>query len=187
MSGLDPIGGETRYEGRIVSVREETFRYPDGATAEREVVVHPGAVAVVAHDDDHVHLVRQPREAVGEPALLELPAGKLDRRSPSVTGSWSGEGESPLETGKRELVEEIGIEASEWRQLKRIYTSPGFAREEVWIYVATGLREVDHDPDPEERIAVVRWPLADLDRAIAECRDSKTLVGLLLFQRERAG
>ena len=176
MSGLERVGGETRYEGQIVTVREETFRYPDGDTAEREVVLHPGAVAVVAHDDLHVYLVRQPREAVEEPALLELPAGKLDE-----------EGESPLDAMKRELVEEVGMEASEWRELKRMYTSPGFAREEVWIYVATGLREVAHEPDPSERIEVVPWPLAELDRAIAECKDSKTLVGLLLFERERGG
>jgi 8-oxo-dGTP pyrophosphatase MutT (NUDIX family) len=174
MSGLERVGGETRFEGRIVTVREETFRYPDGDTAEREVVVHPGAVAVVAHDDEHVYLVRQPREPVEEPALLELPAGKLDE-----------EGESPLEAMKRELVEEIGMEADEWRELKRMYTSPGFAKEEVRIYVATGLREVEHDPDPGERIEIVRWPIAELDRAIAECKDSKTLVGLLLFEWER--
>ena len=176
MSGLERVGGETRYEGQIVTVREETFRYPDGDTAEREVVLHPGAVAVVAHDDLHVYLVRQPREAVEEPALLELPAGKLDE-----------EGESPLDAMKRELVEEVGMEANEWRELKRMYTSPGFAREEVWIYVATGLREVAHEPDPSERIEVVPWPLAELDRAIAETKDSKTLVGLLLFERERGG
>lgn len=174
MSGLERIGGETRFEGRIVTVREETFRYADGQTAEREVVLHPGAVAVVAHDDEHVYLVRQPREAVEEPALLELPAGKLD-----------GEDASPLDAMKRELVEEIGMEADEWRELKRIYTSPGFAREEVWIYVATGLRRVEHEPDPGERIEIVPLPIGELDRAIAESKDAKTLVGLLLFARER--
>jgi 8-oxo-dGTP pyrophosphatase MutT (NUDIX family) len=174
MTDLERVGGETRYEGRIVTVREETFRYPDGATAEREIVVHPGAVAVVAHDDEHVYLVRQPREPVEEPALLELPAGKLN-----------ADGESPLDAMKRELVEEVGMEAEEWRELKRIYTSPGFAREEVWIYVATGLREVDHEPDPGERIEIVPWAIGELDRAIAECKDSKTLIGLLLFERER--
>lgn len=174
MSGLERVGGKTRFEGRIVTVREETFRYPDGDTAEREVVDHPGAVAVVAHDDRHLYLVRQPREAVEEPALLELPAGKLDE-----------EGESPLEAMKRELVEEIGMAASEWRELKRIYTSPGFAREEVRIYAATGLRAVEHEPDPGERIEIVRWPLDDLEGAIRECEDAKTLVGLLLFERER--
>jgi 8-oxo-dGTP pyrophosphatase MutT (NUDIX family) len=129
---------------------------------------------VVAHDDEHVYLVRQPREPVEEPALLELPAGKLN-----------AEGESPLDAMKRELVEEVGMEAEEWRELKRIYTSPGFAREEVWIYVATGLREVDHEPDPGERIEIVPWAIGELDRAIAECKDSKTLIGLLLFERER--
>jgi 8-oxo-dGTP pyrophosphatase MutT (NUDIX family) len=171
---MERIGGETRYSGRIVDVRMEEFRYEDGSTADREVVVHPGAVAVVAHDDLHVWLVRQPREAVGDPGLLELPAGKLDV-----------DGESPLEAMKRELVEEIGKDADEWRELKRFYTSPGFAREEVHVFVATGLRDVPYDPDPDERIEVVPWPLADLDGAIAECADSKTLIGLLLFQRER--
>jgi ADP-ribose pyrophosphatase len=170
VADLERIASETRYEGKIVDVRVDTFRYPEGETAKREIVVHPGAVAVVAHDENHVWLVRQPREAVGEPALLELPAGKLDV-----------EGEPPLEAMKRELVEEIGREADEWRELKRMYTSPGFAREEVWIYLATGLRKVDHDPDPDERIEVVPWPLEQLDAAIEECRDSKTLVGLLLF------
>ncbi|HEX6116930.1 MAG TPA: NUDIX hydrolase [Solirubrobacterales bacterium] len=172
---LERIGSETAYEGRIIDVHTDTFRYPDGETAEREIVVHPGAVAVVAHDDEHVWLVRQPREPVGVPDLLELPAGKLDV-----------DGESPLEAMKRELAEEIGKEADEWRELKRFYTSPGFAQEEVWVFVATGLRDVDHDPDPDERIEIVRWPLAELDDAIAECADSKTLIGLLLFRAERA-
>lgn len=167
------IHTETRYSGRIVDVRSEEYRYDDGSTAEREVVVHPGAVAVVAHDDLHLWLVRQPREAVEEPGLLELPAGKLDV-----------EGETPLEAMKRELVEEIGKEADEWRELKRFYTSPGFAREEVWVFVATGLRDVPYEPDPGERIEILPWPLADLDGAIAECTDAKTLIGLLLFRRE---
>ncbi|MGI8461378.1 MAG: NUDIX domain-containing protein [Solirubrobacterales bacterium] len=174
MTEFERIRSEARYEGRIVDVRVDSFRYADGSTAEREIVVHPGAVAVVAHDNEHIFLVRQPREAVGEPALLELPAGKLD-----VVG------ETPLEAMKRELIEEIGMEASDWRELKRIYTSPGFAQEEVWIFVATGMREVDHDPDPDERIEIVRWPITELNSAIVECTDSKTLIGLLLFARER--
>jgi ADP-ribose pyrophosphatase len=175
MGELERVEAKTVYEGKIVDVRVDTFRYADGETADREIVVHPGAVSVVAHDDEHVWLVRQPREAVEVPDLLELPAGKLDV-----------DGESPLEAMKRELVEEIGKEADEWRELKRFYTSPGFAQEEVWIFVATGLRDVEHDPDPEERIEIVPWPLDDLDAAIAECTDSKTLIGLLLFRAERA-
>ena len=167
---MERLGGETRYSGRIVDVLAEEYRYADGSTAEREVVVHPGAVAAVVHDDLHIWLVRQPREAVGEPALLELPAGKLDV-----------EGEAPLEAMKRELVEEIGKEAAEWTELKRFYTSPGFAREEVTVFLATDLRDTEHEPEPEERIEIVPWPLADLEGAIAECTDAKSLIGLLLL------
>jgi ADP-ribose pyrophosphatase len=164
------IASRTVYEGPIADVRVDEFRYADGETAERQVVAHPGAVAIVAHDDEHVYLVRQPREAVGEERLLELPAGKLDV-----------EGETPLECAKRELVEEIGRSAASWSEIKRFYTSPGFAEEEVTIFLATGLEGVEHEPDPGERIEIVPWPLGELDRAIAECRDSKTLIGLLLF------
>jgi len=171
---VERISSRTVHEGPVVSVRVERFRYADGETAEREIVAHPGAVAIVAHDDETIWLVRQPREAVGEPALLELPAGKLDV-----------EGESRLECARRELIEEIGIAAREWRELKRFYTSPGFASEEVTIFVATGLEPVpDHRPDPEERIEIVELAIDDLDQAIAECADSKSLIGLLLFRLE---
>jgi 8-oxo-dGTP pyrophosphatase MutT (NUDIX family) len=168
------VGSKVVYEGPVASVRIDTFRHDDGEEVERQVVAHPGAVAVVAHDDEFVVLVRQPREAVGERALLELPAGKLDV-----------EGESPLECAGRELAEEVSMRAAEWSELKRFYTSPGFAEEEVTVFEATGLEDAGVDPDPEERIEVVRWPLADLDTAIAACHDSKSLIGLLLLQRMR--
>ncbi|HSI79112.1 MAG TPA: NUDIX hydrolase [Solirubrobacterales bacterium] len=170
---MERIDSRTVYEGPIASVRIDEFRYPDGSTSSRQVVSHPGAVAVVAHDSEILHLVRQPREAVGEGSLLELPAGKLDVP-----------GEAPIDCAKRELVEEIGHEAADWRELKRLYTSPGFAEEEVILYVATGLRRVEHEPHAEERIEIVEWPLAEIDGAIAECRDAKSLVGLLLFRAE---
>jgi len=170
---VERIGSRTVYEGQIASVRIDEFRHADGSKATRQVVAHPGAVAVVAHDGETLYLVRQPREAVGEESLLELPAGKLDVP-----------GEKPLDCARRELAEEIGHEASEWRELKRLYTSPGFAEEEVIVYVATGLRRIGHEPDAEERIEVVEWPLAELDSAIAECRDAKSLVGMLLFRDE---
>jgi 8-oxo-dGTP pyrophosphatase MutT (NUDIX family) len=159
----------------MISVRIDEIRYEDGSTSEREVVAHPGAVAIVAHDDRHLYMVRQPREAVGEASLLELPAGKLDQ-----------EGESPLECAKRELVEEVGIEAAEWRELKRFYTSPGFTDEQVHVFIATGLTEVEAQPSEGERIEKVPVPLDGLDAAIEACVDAKSLVGLLLY-RERCG
>ena len=171
---MERIGSKTVHEGYIGTVRVDEFRYPDGSTAEREVVGHPGAVAMVAHDERSIYLVRQPREAVGEERLLELPAGKLDV-----------EGEGTLETAKRELSEEIGKAAAEWRELKRIYTSPGFADERVWIYLATDLSDTDGEPDPGERIEVVAWPLDELDAAIEECEDAKSLVGLMVFRSMR--
>ena len=131
---------------------------------------------MVAHDERFLYLVRQPREAVGEDALLELPAGKLDMP-----------GESPIECAKRELAEEVGKAASQWRELKRFYTSPGFAEEEVTVYLATELEDTDAESDEEERLEVVAWPLEDLDRAIEECRDAKSLIGLLLFKELRRG
>ena len=162
------VGGEVVWEGRIGKVRVDRFRYDDGEEAEREIVEHPGAVGVVAHDGETLYLVRQPREAVDEAALLELPAGKLDE-----------EGESPLDTAQRELAEEVGKGAHSWQHLTSFYTSPGFADEECHLFMATNLYDEPAETDENERIEVVEVPLARLDRVIRDCRDSKTLVGLL--------
>jgi 8-oxo-dGTP pyrophosphatase MutT (NUDIX family) len=168
------IGTRITHQGKLISVRIDEIRYRDGSTAEREVVAHPGAVAVVADDGEQLYMVRQPREAVGEESLLELPAGKLDR-----------EDESPLDCAKRELMEEVGIEAAEWRQIKRIYTSPGFTDEQVYVFLATGLTKVEAQPSEGERIEVVTMPVDELDAAIAACVDAKSLVGLMLFRELR--
>jgi 8-oxo-dGTP pyrophosphatase MutT (NUDIX family) len=165
---MERLGGEIVWEGRIAKVRVDRFRYEDGEEAEREIVEHPGAVGIVAHDGETLYLVRQPREPVDEPALLELPAGKLDE-----------EGESPLDTAQRELAEEIGKGARSWQHLTSFYTSPGFADEECHLFMATELYEEDATAAENERIEVVEVPLAELDRVIRDCRDSKTLVGLL--------
>ncbi|MQA72850.1 MAG: NUDIX domain-containing protein [Solirubrobacterales bacterium] len=165
------IDSRVVYEGPIAGVRIDRFRYPDGSTAERQVVTHPGAVTIVPVDDESVWLVRQPREPVAEPDLLELPAGKLDV-----------EGETPLACAQRELAEEIGKSAREWNELKGFYVSPGLTEERMTVFLARGLEDAEHDPDPEERIEIVPWPLADLDGAIAACEDSKSLVGLLLLR-----
>ena len=173
---FEQIGSEVVYEGKIATVRRDRFRYEDGGEAEREIVAHPGAVGVVAHDGERLFLVKQPREAVDEQELLELPAGKLDE-----------EGEEPLETAKRELAEEIGKGARTWEPITSFYTSPGFAAEEVHLFLATDLYDESADAEEEERIEIVEVPLSDLDDVIAANKDSKTLVGLLWFRAYLAG
>jgi 8-oxo-dGTP pyrophosphatase MutT (NUDIX family) len=165
---MERVGGEVVWEGKLNRVRVDRFRYADGDEAEREIVEHPDAVGVVAHDGEHVYLVRQPREPVGEDALLELPAGKVDE-----------EGEKPLDTAQRELAEEIGKGARTWQHLTSFYTSPGFTDEECHLFMATDLYDEKAETDENERIEIVEWPLEELDNAIRDSRDSKTLVGLL--------
>ncbi len=161
------------YDGKIITVSMDTFRHEDGEEVEREIARHPGAVGIVAHDGESLYLVRQPREPVGSPDLLELPAGKLDE-----------EGEDPLATAKRELAEEIGKAADEWESLGSFYTSPGFSDEEVHLFLATGLRDVEKPAvEEDERIELCVHPLSDLDALIDESRDSKTLIGLYELRR----
>ena len=169
------VGSETAWKGHILEVRIERFRHDDGGEVAREVIAHPGAVGVVAYDHDQVWLVRQPREAVGEPDLLEIPAGKLDV-----------EGEAPLEAAKRELAEEIGKAAAEWEHLHTFFTSPGFTDEVCHVYLATGLSDASAETDEHERIDIEVRPLAELDAGIDEVRDSKTLIGLLELRRRCA-
>jgi ADP-ribose pyrophosphatase len=163
---IEPLGGETAYDGTTFDVRVERFRHDDGDVVEREIVRRQDAAAIVAYDDEHVWLVRQPREAILR-YTLELPAGKLDV-----------EGESPLQTARRELAEEIGREADHWEQIVSYHPSTGYSDEVVHLFAATGLHASDAEPDPGERIEIVRWPLSDLDGAIAATTDAKTLLGL---------
>ena len=168
---FEPLGGETLYEGRIISVHHERFRYPDGEVVEREIIRHQGAVGVVAHDGTDLFLVRQPRETVGDADFLEIPAGRLDV-----------EGESPLEAARRELAEEIGKAAQTWVPIRDYVSSVGIMDETVHLFLATGLSDASAHAEENERIEVVRWPLADLDGAIAATRDAKTLIGLLWLE-----
>jgi ADP-ribose pyrophosphatase len=178
MSGrtFEPLGGQSVFRGRIVDVRVERFRFADGEEVEREVVRHPGAVGVVACDETCVWLVRQPREAVGDPDVLEIPAGRLDV-----------EGEGPLAAGRRELAEEIGKSAERWEHLVTYWSSVGILDEEVHVYLATGLSDTHAESDESERIELVPWPLDDLAGAISASRDAKTLIGLLMLERLRRG
>ena len=176
MSGaFEPISAEVKWEGGIIRAGTERFRYPDGHEVTRDKVWHPGAVGIIAVDDEHVWLTRQPREVIGVAASLEIPAGKLDVP-----------GEPPLQTAKRELAEEIGKRAEHWDELLGFHTSPGFSDERVVLYVASGLSEApDTESDEDERIEIVPWPLAQLDEAIEQCEDSKSLIALLWLAGQR--
>jgi ADP-ribose pyrophosphatase len=176
MSGFEPIGAEIMWHGKIVTAGVQHFRHADGAVVARDKVWHPGAVGILAYDDDHVWLTRQPRESAGLMASLEIPAGKLDV-----------EGEEPLACARRELAEEIAKTAATWKELNSFYTSPGFSDERVWLFEATDLADTEEpaETDEDERIEIVPWPLERLDDAIAACEDSKSLIALLWLNTRR--
>jgi ADP-ribose pyrophosphatase len=163
---------ETVYTGRLVEVQQHRVLHGDGEEVMREVIHQQDAVAVVAHDSEHVWLVRQPREAVREQSLLEIPAGRLDRP-----------GEAPLAAAQRELAEETGRGARSWEHILSYYASPGLSDERIHLFLACDLHEAPAATGEIERIEVVPWPLTALARAIDECADGKTLVGLLWLAR----
>jgi ADP-ribose pyrophosphatase len=171
---FERVGGRTVYEGKIVTLAIDQFRFADGEEVEREIVRHKGAAGIVVHDDTHLYLVRQPREALDDPDFLEIPAGRLDQ-----------EGESPLEAARRELAEEIGKAAEEWEAVTTYVSSAGMSDELVHVFYATGLSDRAAEADDNERIEIVRWPLDDLDGAIAATRDAKSLIGLLWLKLRR--
>jgi 8-oxo-dGTP pyrophosphatase MutT (NUDIX family) len=173
---MEQLGSETVFKGSRFAVAAKRYRRADGSEVEHEVVEHPGSVAILAHDAEVVHLVRQPREAIGADGLLEIPAGTMDI-----------EGESERECAERELSEEVGLRAEHWERLQSIYPSPGFLSEKVTIFAATGLSEQAAEGDEGEQIEVVRLPLADIDAALPEIEDAKTLVGLLLLRARVRG
>ena len=146
------------------------MKLPDGREAERELALHPGAVAIIPIlDDGRILLVRQYRHAVGA-ELLEIPAGKLDV-----------DGESPQECAARELTEETGYEASEWEELLTFYTSPGFTNETITLFRATGLRKVgSFAPGEIAGIEPIEPGSARRMVTTGEIADGKTIIALLL-------
>jgi ADP-ribose pyrophosphatase len=168
---FERTGSDEVYSGLIATVRVDSFRHDDGEEVKREYVAHPGAVVMLAHDGERLYLVRQPREAAGLQAVLELPAGKLDEA-----------GEEPEETARRELAEEIGKGARTIEHVKSFYSSPGFTDELMRLYLCTDLYDEEAEAHENERIEVVTVPFDQIDDAIAGTPDAKTLVGLLWFR-----
>ena len=165
-----PLSEDVVFSGRIFDVNRLRVSLPDGRVAIRDVVRHPGAVAIVAlTDDGRICLVRQYRTALGR-VTVELPAGKLDP------------GEDPLECARRELTEETGMVAERMAFLTTIATSAGFADELIHIYMATGLSQGASSPDADEFINVDLVELGELVDAVLDGRieDAKTVVGALI-------
>jgi ADP-ribose pyrophosphatase len=155
------------YDGKLFDVTIE--RWGDH---EREIVEHPGAVAIVAVDTDGmVALVRQLREAARK-ELLELPAGTLE------------EGEQPLDSARRELEEETGLTGGAWRELAAFYTTPGFCRERMHLFAAEGVESGPASPEEDEQLELIRWRVQDVAARLGEIEDAKTLAGLLLYLHE---
>jgi ADP-ribose pyrophosphatase len=177
------LSSEVLRKSRVLEFRIDTVEAPDGHRSTRDIAGHPGGVGMVAIDPDgNVLLVRQWRHAVGR-ALLEIPAGTLDRGP-------DGAIEDHLEAAKRELEEETGYRAGSWRYLVGFYTAPGFTSELMHVYLAEGLSPAHEGrlgPDEDERLELERRPLADAV-ALAESggfADAKSIVGLLLANRLR--
>ncbi len=189
MSGTDAdphryhvLARETIHEGRVISLELDTVAMPGGGDSVREIVHHPGAVAVVAVDDeDRVVLVRQYRHPFGE-YLWELPAGLRD-----------ADGEPPLETAKRELAEEALLSAAHWSLLTTSYNSPGFCDEKVLVYLAEELSDVERPEGfvvehEELDMTLERVPLDDAVQQVfdGDIRNASAIVGLLAAARARS-
>ncbi|MFZ5824307.1 MAG: NUDIX hydrolase [Bacillota bacterium] len=163
---------EEIHRGRVFSVRRDTLRNAQGDEMVRDVVVHPGAVVIVAVDGADLLFVRQYRYPVGE-ALLELVAGTCEA------------GEAPLVTAGRELQEEAGFKAGRLSKIGEFFSAPGFCSEVLHLYLAEDLSPSRLPGDEDEEISVERIPLDEAVRMAlsGEIRDAKTLAGVLLYAR----
>jgi ADP-ribose pyrophosphatase len=174
------ISSKLSYKGKVFNVFSDTLEEPGGHRHIKDVIRHPGSVVMLAVDesknpsDPDVILERQYRHAAGQ-YLLELPAGS---RNPN---------EPPLAAAKRELIEETGYRAKKWTMLLRYFASPGFLGEWMQIYLARDLREGIATPELDEQIEIIRMPLSEIMKLIAEGKihDGKTIIGVSLFANAR--
>lgn len=166
------VSSEDVHVGKILALRVDEVEMPGGSTAKREIVEHTGAVAVVAVDaDGFVSLIHQYRHALGR-HLWELPAGLLDH-----------DGEPPVVGARRELAEEVGLEAAEWQVLVDVAASPGFTDEVVRVFLARGLSSVDREIQGEEEadLEIHRFPLDEAVRMVfaGDIVNASSVAGLL--------
>lgn len=164
------ISSKKIFDGKVISVKVDDVELPDGKIAKREIVNHPGAVAIIAITDDHkIVLVEQFRKAL-ERSIIEIPAGKLEK------------GEEPLETAKRELEEETGYQAKEMNYLLTFATSPGFADEVIHVFVAKGLVQAENklEQDEDEFVELLEVTVDEAEKLIVEEKiyDAKTIFAI---------
>ncbi len=161
------------YRGRIICVRQDTVMTHEGETAYREVVEHPGAVAILAIDgQNRVIMVRQHRQPA-EAVMLEIPAGKLELH------------EDPLTCAKREFQEEAAMDADTWNEMLAFYPSPGFCDEKIYIFQAKGLKSaISPGTDPDENLSVELIPLEETLKMIenGQIIDGKTIIALQQYK-----
>lgn len=172
-----PADRRVIYRGRKIDLALQNVRLSDGTVAEREVVLHRGAVALLALlDDDHVCLIRNARYAVGR-TLLEVPAGTIDA------------GESPDETAPRELAEETGYRAGRIERIAEWLVSPGVMNERMYLYVCRDLEPgaTAHQPDEQLDPVIVAWQDALAMIHDGRIEDAKSMVAILLYDRIRRG
>lgn len=168
------LHSERIYQGKMLALRRDRVKLPNGQEAAREVVEHPGAVAIVPlNGQGEIVFVRQYRHPVGR-TMLEIPAGKLQQ------------GEDPMACARRELEEETGFMAGRLRLLTEFFTTPGFTNEKIYLFVAQDLIRTVQRPDADEFIDVESYSLACARQMIAskEIQDAKTILGVLMVMQE---
>lgn len=163
------IDSEYKFKGRIVNMRLDTVKTPEGNVASREIVEHPGGVGVVALDNEGCVYMEWQYRRPFDGLVYEIPAGKRDS------------GEEPIVCAKRELEEEIGLCANNWVYLGVSYASPGFCTEELHLFLATDLYKGEVNRDPDELLIIERVPLEELVKKAmsGEIKDGKSLIGIL--------
>ena len=168
---MKPDGSKTVYDGKLIDVIVE--RWGDH---EREIVDHPGAVAIVAVDrEGMLTLVRQRREAVRARARSSCLPGRSRRARHRSS------------CARRELAEETGLTGGTWREAATFYTTPGFCRERMHLFFAEELERGEASPESDEELEVVRWPTSEIATNVAAIEDAKTIAGLLLYLNDKVG
>jgi ADP-ribose pyrophosphatase len=176
-SSVRVLSSKTVFRGRVFSVVSQQVQEPDGVQVRRDIVQHPGSIVILALDDSgktpRVLLERQYRHAAGE-RLWELPAGSLDP------------GEKPALAARRELLEETGYSAAKWQKALYFFVSPGFLTESMHVFLATGLKKGQAQPEDDERIAIRFFPLPQAVQMVTSGKiiDAKTIAPLLWLEKK---